>query len=67
MENMWRDGYYTGWQYDDPADLSHSHRIYYNDIDIATGNLIYDGEVVGNINMINRKMDIIDKRNNYIW
>ena len=67
MKNMRREDYFTGWQYDDLNDLSRSHRIYYNDIDIATGDLICDGKVVGNVNMINRKMDIVDKRNNYMW
>lgn len=45
----------------------YSHRVYYNDIDIATGNLLCDGKAVGNVNMVNRAMDEIDKRNNYMW
>ena len=67
MENMQREGYYTGWQYDNPSDRKYSHRVYYNDIDIATGNLLCDGKVVGNVKMVNRAMNEIDKRNNYMW
>lgn len=66
MMNMKREGYFTGWIFDDETCKS-SHRIYYNDIDIATGNLICDGEVVGNVKFRNRKMDEIDKCNNYMW
>lgn len=67
MKDVRRKGYFTGWQYDRLDDLSRSHRIYYNDIDIATGDLLCDGEVVGNVDRVNRKMDIVDKRNNYMW
>lgn len=44
-----------------------SHRVYYNDIDIATGNLICNGEVVGNVKYRDRKMMEIDRKNNYMW
>ena len=40
---------------------------YYNDIDIATGNFICDGKVVGNIKRRDLKMTIIDKKNSYMW
>lgn len=68
MKDMQRDGYFTGWQYRDVNDTAKgSYRIYYNDIDIATGNLLCDGVVVGNANRVDRRMNIIDKNNNYMW
>ena len=66
MTNYKKDGYFTGWQYDDEARKS-SHRIYYNDIDIATANLVCDGVVVGNAMNADRKMQEIDKKANNIW
>lgn len=36
-------------------------------VDVATGNFICDDEVVGNVKFRNRKMNEIDKRNNYMW
>lgn len=42
MKSYAKSGYFTGWQYDDETRKS-SHRIYYNDIDIATANLLCDG------------------------
>lgn len=47
MKSYAKAGYFTGWQYDDETRKS-SHRTYYNDIDIATANLLCDGVVVGN-------------------
>ena len=68
MENMQKAGYFTGWQYNDPnAPSAGSHRVYYNDIDIATGSLICDGKIVGNAMNANRHMQEIDKKNNYMW
>ena len=66
MKDMRKEGYFTGWQYDDET-FTKSHRIYYNDIDIATANLLCDGEVVGNAKTRCRKMEEIDKKNNYMW
>lgn len=66
MRNMQKPGYFTTWQYDDESFTS-SHRVYYNDIDIATGNLICDGEVVGNAKFTNRRMVEVDRKNNYMW
>ena len=61
MTNYQKDGYFTGWQFDDGTS-GKSHRIYYNDIDIATGNLLCDGKVVGNALNADRKMQEIDKK-----
>lgn len=36
-------------------------------IDIATANLLCDGEVVGNARLRCARMEIIDKKNNYMW
>lgn len=66
MTNYKKDGYFTGWQYDDENHKS-SHRIYYNDIDIATANLLCAGVVVGNAMNADRKMQEIDKKANYMW
>lgn len=66
MTNYKKDGYFTGWQFDDGTS-GKSHRIYYNDIDIATGNLLCDGKVVGNALNADRKMQEIDKKANYMW
>lgn len=66
MKNMWKDGYFTTWQYDDET-CTKSHRIYYNDIDIATANLLCDGKVVGNARMTDHHMAKIDKAANYMW
>lgn len=66
MRNMQRPGYFTTWQYDNKAGTS-SHRIYYNDIDIATANLLCDGVVVGNAKLTNHKMVEIDRKCNYMW
>lgn len=66
MKNMWKDGYFTTWQYDDET-YTKSHRVYYNDIDIETADLLCDGVVVGNAMNTNRHMAKIDKRNNYMW
>lgn len=68
MEDMRKEGYFTGWQYNNPNNTKEgSHRIYYNDIDIATGNLICDGEIVGSAMNVDRHMQNIDKVNNYMW
>ena len=66
MKSYAKAGYFTGWQYDDETRKS-SHRIYYNDIDIATANLICDGVVVGNAMNADRHMQAVDKANNYTW
>ena len=66
MKDMRKPGYFTGWMFDENS-TTKSHRIYYNDIDIATGNFICDGKVVGNIKRRDLKMIIIDKKNNYMW
>lgn len=66
MTDYRREGYFTGWQYDDET-CTKSHRVYYNDIDIATGNLICDDEVVGNAMNADRRMQLVDKRNNFMW
>ena len=66
MEDMRKEGYFTTWIFDDDT-FKKSHRIYYNDIDISTANLICDGSVVGNVKNVNRMMDSIDKKNNYMW
>lgn len=66
MKNYAREGYFTGWQYDD-ENQKKSHRVYYNDIEISTGNLICDGVVVGNAMNADRHMQEVDKRNNYMW
>ena len=66
MKDMRKPGYFTGWMFDDTSETK-SHRIYYNDIDITTGNFLCDGKVVGNINHRDLKMTIIDKKNNYMW
>ena len=65
MKDMRKPGYFTAWMFDDASETK-SHRIYFNDIDIATGNLICDGKIVGNIKCRNLKMIIIDKKNNYM-
>ena len=68
MEDMRRDGYFTSWQYNDTNDTSKgSRRVYYNDIDIATGNLICDGEIVGNAMNADKHMQRIDQKNNFMW
>ena len=66
MKSYAKAGYFTGWQYDDETRKS-SHRIYYNDIDIATANLLCDGVVVGNAMNADRHMQRVDKANNYMW
>ena len=66
MKDMRKEGYFTGWQYDDET-YTKSHRIYYNDVDIATANLLCDGKIVGNAKMRNPFMELIDKKNNYMW
>ena len=66
MKSYKKAGYFTGWQYDDETHKS-SHRVYYNDIDIETANLLCDGVVVGNVMNANRYMQEIDKANNYMW
>ena len=66
MKSYAKAGYFTGWQYDDETRKS-SHRIYYNDIDIATANLLCDGVVVGNAMNADRHMQAVDKANNYMW
>lgn len=66
MKSMKREGYFTCFQYD-ASSTTKSHRIYYNDIDIETANLLCDGVVVGNAMRTDRHMTEIDKRNNYIW
>ena len=66
MKDMRKEGYFTTWIYDDDTRRK-SHRIYYNDIEIATADLICDGSVVGNVKNIDRHMDSIDKKNNYMW
>ena len=66
MKDMRKPGYFTGWMFDDASETK-SHRIYYNDIDIASGDFLYDGKVVGNIKRRDLKMTIIDKKNNYMW
>ena len=66
MKDMRKPGYFTSWMFDDASETK-SHRIYYNDIDIATGNFICDGKVVGNIKRRDLKMSMIDKKNNYMW
>ena len=66
MKDMRKEGYFTTWIFDNDT-LNKSHRIYYNDIDIATADLICDGSVVGNVKTIDRRMDSIDKKNNYMW
>ena len=65
-EGYEKKGYFTGWQWDDETFTS-GHRIYYNDIDIATANLLCDGIVVGNIKMRCARMEEADKKNNYMW
>lgn len=68
MEDMRKEGYFTGWQWDSESkDCTSAHRIYYNDIDIATANLLCDGKVVGNARLRCARMEIIDKKNNYMW
>ncbi len=66
MKDMRKEGYFTGWQWDDET-LTKGHRIYYNDIDIATANLLCDGVVVGNARMRCARMEEADKKNNYMW
>lgn len=66
MRNMQKPGYFTSWQYDDESRKS-SHRVYYNDIDIATANLLCDGVVVGNAAFTDRRMSEVDRKNNYMW
>ena len=66
MKDMRKPGYFTAWMFDDASETK-SHRIYYNDIDIATGDFLCDGKVVGNIKRRDLKMTIIDKKNNYMW
>ena len=66
MKDMRKPGYFTGWMFDENS-TTKSHRIYYNDIDIASGNFLSDGKVVGNINRRDLKMTIVDKKNNYMW
>ena len=66
MKSDAKAGYFAGWQYDDETRKSY-HRIYYNDIDIATANLLCDGVVVGNAMNADRHMQRVDKANNYMW
>ena len=66
MKDMRKPGYFTGWMFDENS-TTKSHRIYYNDIDIASGDFLCDGKVVGNINSSDLKMTMIDKKNNYMW
>ena len=66
MKSYKRDGYFTCFQYD-KNNSNKSFRIYYNDIDIETANLICDGVVVGNAMNIDRHMTEVDRRNNYMW
>ena len=66
MRDMRKEGYFTGWMFDDET-RKKSHRIYYNDIDIATGNLLCDDEIVGNIMDRDLRMTLVDKRNNFMW
>ena len=68
MEDMRKEGYFTGWQWNNEHKIAEgAHRVYYNDIDITTGNLLCDGQVVGNVRLRCARMEIIDKRNNYMW
>lgn len=66
MTDMRKLGYFTAWMYD-TTDSTASHRIYYNDIDIATGDYLCDGNIVGNVRSVNRTMNKIDKMNGYNW
>lgn len=66
MQDMRKPGYFTTWTFDENS-TTKSHRIYYNDIDIATGNFLENGNVVGNIRNVDKRMAIVDKRNNYMW
>lgn len=66
MKSYAKEGYFTTWQFDDES-ADKSHRVYYNDVEISTGNLLCDGEVVGNAMNIDRHMALVDKRNNYMW
>lgn len=66
MKSYAKAGYFTGWQYDNDTRKS-SHRIYYNDIEIATANLLCDGVVVGNAMNADRHMQAVDKADNYTW
>ena len=66
MKDMRKPGYFTSWMFDDASETK-SHRIYYNDIDIASGDFLWDGKVVGNIKRRDLKMTIVDKKNNYMW
>lgn len=63
MKNYSKNGYFTGWMFENGK----SKRIYYNDIDIETGNFLCDGKIVGNVKNRDRKMNEIDKANNYVW
>lgn len=64
--NYQKPGYLTTWQFESKQSTK-SHRVYYNDIDIETGNLLCDGKVVGNYSLTNHKMAKIDRENNYTW
>lgn len=66
MKSFAKEGYFTTWVYDERGNFA-SHRVYYNDIDIATANLICDGVVVGNARQVDRHMAEIDRKNNYLW
>ena len=66
MKSYERKGYFTTWMFDSEKSTS-SHRIYYNDIDIATGNYMDGDKVVGNVRMVDRHMALVDRRANYMW
>ena len=66
MKDMRKPGYFTSWMFDENS-TTKSHRIYYNDIDIATGNFLCDGQIVGNVLRKDARMISVDKRNNYMW
>ena len=66
MKSYAKEGYFTIFIYDD-KNANSSHRIYYNEIDIATANLICDGVVVGNAMNVDRRMSEVDRKNNYMW
>lgn len=65
-KSMLKPGYLTTWQFEDKHSTK-SHRVYYNDIDIETGDLLCDGKAVGNFRLTNHKMAEIDKKCNYMW
>lgn len=66
MKNMKIQGYFTTWLFTDNT-CKKSIRVYYNDIDIASGDLLKDGDIVGNVKMRNLKMTLLDIKNNYMW